>query len=327
MSSTNHGALPSTAALSISILLSGGAAFAQAPEGEKAPAQAEAKAGAEGAGARQAPAPQEQGSPLDQFNWVQGPNDGVLGVRGRVKVPEGYRFVAAKDAQAIMKAMGNLTNGKELGLFAPNDYSWFALFEFSDVGYVKDDDKDEIDADELLEGIQEGNEAANEERRERGSAGIINIQWHTPPNYNEVTKNLEWVIQGTSEGDGHLIVNHNTRILGRKGVMEVTLMVKPEKLDSVMPNYRSILDGFGFVEGQRYAEFRDGDKIAEYGLVGLIGLGAVGIAAKAGLFAGLLKLLAKGGKLIIVGLVAIGAFLKSLFTRRKPEDDWQGPQS
>jgi len=57
------------------------------------------------------------------------------------------------------------------------------------------------------------------------------------------------------------------------------------------------------VEGQRYAEFRPGDKIAEYGLAALITGGAAAVALKTGLFQ-------KFWKLIVLGFVALAGALK-----------------
>ena len=50
------------------------------------------------------------------------------------------------------------------------------VFEYDDSGYVKDDDKDELDADAMLASIREGTEQANVERKRcecRGHASIV----------------------------------------------------------------------------------------------------------------------------------------------------------
>ncbi len=69
-----------------------------------------------------------------------------------------------------------------------------------------------------------------------------------------------------------------------------------------------LLGGYQFVEGKRYAEFREGDKLAGYGLTALIAGGAGAAAVKLGLF----KVLAKAWKLVVVGFLAVLAFLKRL---------------
>jgi len=78
-----------------------------------------------------------------------------------------------------------------------------------------------------------------------------------------------------------------------------------------------VLEVAQFNEGHRYADFKPGsDHVAEYGIAALV---AGGIAAKAGLFKGLLALLIAGKKLLIVAVLGIGVGLKRLFSRQKPE--------
>jgi len=53
-----------------------------------------------------------------------------------------------------------------------------------------------------------------------------NLSWVNKPYYDEITHNLEWTIRGEDETGG-TFVNHNTRFLGRKGMMVVTLVGDP----------------------------------------------------------------------------------------------------
>src|ERR1044072_8174917 len=172
-------------------------------------------------------------SPVDTFSWEnfegvswqKGPSVGDLGGTAQVKVPEGYLFVGARDTRVIMEANHNPLTGKEMGFVAPAGDSWFAVFEFADVVYVKDDEKDSLDASALLDSIKAGTEAGNKEREKRGWPTMTILGWAKPTRYNENTHNLEWAIRATSEGSP--VVNHNTRVLGRAGVMEVTLVTNP----------------------------------------------------------------------------------------------------
>jgi uncharacterized membrane-anchored protein len=137
------------------------------------------------------------------------------------------------------------------------------------------------------------------------------VGWEQPPKYDETTHNLEWCIRGTSEGQA--ILNYNTRLLGRRGVMEVVLIVDPEKLPETMPQFRNVLANYSFQTGQTYAEYRPGDKVAKYGLAALVLGGAAVGAAKLGLFTSLILLFKKAFKLVIVAIVAIIASIKKLF--------------
>lgn len=256
-----------------------------------------------------APAQEPETGPLGDLAWIEGPATGRLGDVATVEVPEGYAFLAAEDTKRILEAMGNLTNGSEVGAVFPKDDDWFLLFEYEAVGYVKDDDRDELDAAAMLEAMKKSSAAGNEQRRKRGLPAMTVTGWEIPPQYDPATNNLEWALRFDVENQGP-VVNQNTRLLGRKGVMSATLVADPGELAAASAKADELLAGYGFVAGQRYAEFTRGDKIAKYGLTGLVLGGAAAAAVKTGLFQ-------KFWKLIVVGLAAAASFLKRLFGRSK----------
>jgi uncharacterized membrane-anchored protein len=251
-----------------------------------------------------------------QFEWVKGPAVAGIGDIAEIKVPAGYKFTGAKGTRGLLEAFGNPTSGDELGFLTRESMDWSIVFEFSDVGYVKDDDKDKLDSAKMLKSIRAGTEEANKLRQKMGSPPIVNVDWQLPPRYNEQTHNLEWAIKGESEGEP--LVNYNTRLLGRRGVMSVTLLVDPKDMNTTLPAYQALLADYSFKTGQRYAEFRSGDKIAQYGLAALVVGGAAVGAAKLGLFASLAVLLKKAWKFVVVAVVAVVAALRRfLFGERR----------
>jgi len=259
-------------------------------------------------------AAEEEGGLLDQLDWTRGPARVQLRAIADVEVPEGFMFTGSSGTRTLLEAMGNPTNGDELGFLAPTSVVWFVVFEFSDVGYVKDDDRDELNPDAMLKSIKEGNEYGNEERRRMGVPPLNIIGWEYPPKYDPTSNNLEWAIRAESEGQP--VVNYNTRLLGRKGVMEVSLVIGPDELSATIPAFKSLLAGYTFQEGEKYAEYREGDKLAKYGLAALVVGGAAAGAAKLGLFAWLAVFLKKAWKLVVLGVAAIGAFFKKLIFGR-----------
>ena len=244
---------------------------------------------------------------------LAGPATANLDNIARLDVPAGYRFFDGKTTRALMKSAGEPTSGNEIGLLAPTNEHWSVFFEFSATGYVKDDDKDKLDADKLLQAIREGTAAANEERKRMGTPPLEIVGWEQPPKYDPVTHNLEWAIRGESEGRS--ILNYNTRLLGRRGVMEVVLVVQPDYFAATLPKFKNVLAGYSFQSGQTYAEYRPGDKVAKYGLAALVVGGAAVGAAKLGLFGPLLLLLKKAWKLVVVAVVAVIGFFKKMFAR------------
>jgi uncharacterized membrane-anchored protein len=252
-----------------------------------------------------------------KIDWTKGPAKVGIGEHAEIQVPEGFAYTGGSGAQKLMELMHNPTSGTELGILTDTKLEMFVLFEFEDIGYVKDADKEKLDGDDILKSIKEGNESSNAERKKRGWSPITIVGWHTPPFYNHETNNLEWCIKGESQG--RTIVNYNTRILGRTGVMSANLMIDPEKLDDTLPVVKKLLTGYAFVEGKRYSQYVTGDKVAKYGLAALVVGGAVGLAAKTGLLAKLAIMLAKLWKAVILGIVALGAGIKKmLFGRKEP---------
>jgi len=303
-------------------LLAAGPAFAKHAGPKKGAAKPEAAApeAEEPAAADEPPLTEAQikfVKELRTIEWTPGPAKVGIADHAEIQIPEGFRYTSSRGAQKLLELWQNPTNGKELGIIASQDLEITILFEFSDDGYIKDADKEKLDATAILNDLKEGNDAANETRKERGWPPLRIIGWHTAPFYNKETHNLEWCIQGESEG--HPFINYNTRILGRMGVMSANLMVDPDKLNGALPVVKKLLTGYNFVEGKKYSQYVSGDKIAKYGLSALVVGGAVGIAAKTGILAKLGVFIAKAFKLVIVGILGLFAAIKKfLFGRKEP---------
>jgi len=248
-----------------------------------------------------------------KLGLIGGPAKAKLKDIAQVDVPEGYVFIDGNGLRALLKRAGEPTSGNELGLLRPTNHSWSVMFEFSPDGYVKDDEKNSLNADKILADIKAGNAEANKERVKNGNPPLEVVGWEQPPKYDETTHNLEWCIRATSED--HAILNYNTKLLGRKGVMEVVLIVDPEKLHETMPDFRNVLANYSFQTGQTYAEYRPGDKVAKYGLAALVVGGAAVGALKLGLFSWLFLFLKKGLKFVIVAVVAVVAAIKKIFAK------------
>lgn len=206
--------------------------------------------------------------------WVLGSGTGSLGAMAQVVVPSGFRFAGAEDTRKLMQAYQNPVSGKELGLLGPSDLDWFVVFEFDDVGFVKDDDRNSLNTAKLLQAIRTGTNDANKERTKRGWPTMEIERWEQPPFYDPETHNLTWAIRAKT-GDS-TIINYNTRVLGRKGVMRVTLVADPEDLEVATREFKNCMKQFEFLAGNRYTEFVNGDKLARYGLSTLVSGGAEG---------------------------------------------------
>lgn len=243
---------------------------------------------------------------LKEVQWTKGPATANLGPIAEIRLPEQYVAAGADDTRRLMEAMENPPTDIEVGFIAPYSFDWFVVFEFEEIGYVKDDEKHSLKADAMLASIKNGTEAGNKERAKRGWPPLTIVGWEQPPHYSPETQNLQWAVRARSEDD--LVVNYNTRVLGRKGVMRVTLVTDPSRLQEVLPHFRALLKGFSFTRGNRYAEWVAGDRVAQYGLTALVVGGATAVAAKTGLLKSLWKIL-------VAAAVGAAALLRRFFGR------------
>ena len=246
---------------------------------------------------------------LQKLAWQRGPGEGVIGSKAKIQIPSEFSFLDERNTRRFLELMGNPPRDGHY-MIAPANLDWFAVFSFDPVGYVKDDEK--IDAAALLESLKKGDESGNEERKRLGMAPIYTDGWHVPPHYDSGTKRLEWGMRLRDERGG-MHVNYTSRLLGRSGVMSAVLVSSPQTLNDDVKAFNTALAGYQFNAGEQYAEFKSGDKIAEYGLAALVVGGAAAAAAKAGLFKSLGKFL-----WIVIGGGAMGgwALLKRLFGRK-----------
>ena len=246
------------------------------------------------------------------LKWVKGPTTVNVQSNSKLIIPEAYVYLDPANTQKFLELQHNLSDGREV-MVGPQNMEWTAYLEFSDEGYVKDNDK--IDAPALLKTLQSNTEAGNEERRRRGWTELRLVDWATPPVYNTTTKRLEWATILDSK-DGRA-VNFSTKILGRRGVTTVIMVTDPENLRAAESSLDNILTGYSFNAGETYADWRSGDKVAEYGLAALIVGGVAAVAAKKGLFSVLAGFLAASWKFIMIGVVAAATWVRNLFARKR----------
>lgn len=254
-----------------------------------------------------------QDASIAKLKWQFGPGEGVIGDKARIKIPQGYAFLNAGETAKFKELTHNIVHGDEY-LIAPESLNWFAMFRFNSVGYVKDDET--IDADAVLKSVRQGNEQSNEERRKRGWSTMSLLGWRFRPQYDSQSKLLEWAFLGKDDSSNEQVVNYNTRILGRTGVMSVVVVTDPLILDQSVADFKRTIGGYGFVPGERYSEFKAGDHVAEFGLAALIAGGAAAVATKKGFWAVLAGFFAAAWKFIVGIAVAAVAGLGRLFKRK-----------
>lgn len=253
---------------------------------------------------------------------IHGPSTVTLKDQAQLALPAGYGFVPPKEGAAVMDMLGNQTDERFVGLIFPEaeESSWFVTMEYEPSGYIKDDDAKDWNADELLQSLKDGTEAANEHRRDIGVAEIQVTRWVEKPAYDAQTHRLVWSAEAREKGgqDADPTVNYNTYVLGREGYVSLNLITNSSTVATDKPSAHQLLAAVNFNDGKRYGDFNGStDKVAAYGLAALIG----GLAVKKlGLLAGLGLFFAKFAKLIVVGVAAAGGAIAKFFKGRSASD-------
>lgn len=243
----------------------------------------------------QAPSQWEVRRQIAALGWQRGPTEAHLGSTAILDVREGQAFLDAPNTRRFLELTENPPRDNHYTLVGP-EMKWFAILFFEDSGYVKDDET--LDADALLASLKDSDKSANAERQRLGIPPLHTEGWHVAPHYDALTKRLEWGLR-LSGPDGHPTINYTIRFLGRRGVMHATLVSEPDTLERDIAQFKASLTGYSFAAGERYAEFRAGDRVAEYGLAALVLGGAAAVATKSGFAKAL-------GKFVVAGLVALG---------------------
>lgn len=242
---------------------------------------------------------------------------------GKLIIPKGFKYLSSEQAERVLVDLwGNPKNDNlTLGLILPektgvlSDDSYVFNIQYDEIGFVKDDDADDINYDDLLTQMKEGTAEENKLRIKEGYENITLIGWAAKPYYDKDRKILYWAKEfkfGSSEIN---TLNYNIRILGRKGVLVLNAIATTKELPLVQNEISKVLNIFQFNDGYKYEEFDSSiDEVAAWTIGGLV---AGKVLTKIGLFA----VIAKFGKLIIFSILGFfGAFrkkLSNLFRKKK----------
>ena len=252
---------------------------------------------------------------------------GEIDLRGglaRLSVPAEFNYLGPDDAETVLvKLWGNPpSETKPLGLLLPagmtplNTNCWVVTIDYTEEGYVKDGDASTINYDDLLKTMQKAVAEQNVERQKQGYRTVELVGWAAPPRYDAATHKLYWAKELEFSGSTHHTLNYNIRLLGRKGVLQLTAVARMSSFPEIDQQTPKILAMVNFKEGSRYADFDPKmDKVAKYGIAALVAGGLV-VAAKAGLLKVFLVGLLAMKKFIIIGVVAFWAAIKKMFSRR-----------
>lgn len=260
-----------------------------------------------------------------QFLASLNPHSGTVTLKNGLavlNVPENFRYIdGAESRRLLVQGWGNPPGSADhvLGMMFPagmnplDDSAYAVVVSFDEDGYVDDDDAESLDYAKLLRDMQRDAASENDSRREHGYPTVRLVGWATPPHYNRESHKLYWAKELAFNGATDHTLNYNVRLLGRRGVLVLNAVAPMTALAGVERDMQTMLTFVEFGEGHRYTDFVSGDKTAAYGIAGLV---AGAVAAKAGFFKLLWLGILAAKKFIILGIVAVGAFLRKHFGKK-----------
>jgi uncharacterized membrane-anchored protein len=250
------------------------------------------------------------------------------GVSAKLNLGQDYYFLNAADSKKVLvEGWGNPPNSADgvLGMIFPARFkpldqtAWGAVVSYEDVGYVADKDARDTDYDKLLDDLRKTEDDDNQAREKAGFGAVHLVGWAERPTYDAARHVVIWARDLKFAGSEHDTLNYDIRVLGRRGVLSLNVVSSLSDLAEVKAAAGQISGTAAFERGSAYADYKKGgDKVAEYGVAGLIaaGVGAVAVK-KLGLLAILVVFLKKGAVLLVAGFASVAAWFRKTFLGKK----------
>jgi uncharacterized membrane-anchored protein len=245
---------------------------------------------------------------------------------GSYQLPGSHAVIQLRDGQALLlgadaERYSWLASGVEFPdteavlTYDSSDAASEVYYEWRDEGYVDDSDWSDVDGDELLAQYRDATEASNEERAANGFKPMHVVGWLEPPHYDKSSRTVTYALELKDEDSNW--ANAVALRLGRAGYTEFTWVGSIGSFQSAGGRpalLNEALAAHAFEEGYRYADFKEGDKVAAYGVAGLVAT-ALGLKFGKGLIAGLIAFLIAGKKVVIPAVLVFGAGLVAVVRR------------
>ena len=253
----------------------------------------------------------------------------VPGAHATLDLGDRYIFLPATEAKRVLnEGWGNPPEAvtSVLGMVLPKgkhfyDETWGAVIQYDESGHVDDKDAADQNYDEVMTNLKTGEEESNKAAREAGYAGGTTIGWAQAPTYDAATRTLIWARNIKFDNTNGNTLNYDVRTLSRTGTLSLNMVDSLSNIDAVRAAARDLGRTVKFDDGQRYADFDSKtDKLADYGLAGLVA-GGVGLAVakKIGILGLALVFLKKGFIILLIALAGGWRWIKRKFGKGDAE--------
>jgi uncharacterized membrane-anchored protein len=279
------------------------------------------------AAADQGPYPktdEELQAAYDKLSWQTGSGSHELpGSHAVIQLRSGQAVLLGADAERYSWLTSGIEfpNTEAVLTYQSANSSAEVYYEWRDEGYVGDSDWAEVDAEALLKEYSENTESSNDDRAANGFEPMHVVGWLEPPHYDKSTHTVTYAME-LKDKDSNW-ANAFALRLGRAGYTQFTWVGSVDLFQGAGGRPALLNDALAihsFEEGYRYSDFQEGDKVAAYGIAGLVAA-AVGAKFGKGLIAALIAFLIAGKKVaipaVLVGGAALLKFGRRLIGRRE----------
>jgi uncharacterized membrane-anchored protein len=231
------------------------------------------------------------------LGWAGAGNYPLSASHSVLAIPQGYQVLVGEDARKFVTLSGDPRDDSVEALVVNLKSSDAVFFQTYGEGHVSLDDWSDVDAAEMLSQIRSGTEEANKERRQQGVSTLQVIGWLQQPTLQRDSSTVYWALEG-SDGQ-EAFVNSVALRRGREGYEELIWVTAKDTYVAAGGDLAAMLKAHSFDQGHRYGDFVAGDKVATYGIAGLVAAVAGAKVLKVAGLGVLLVLLKKFGVVII----------------------------
>lgn len=250
-----------------------------------------------------------------KLGWIQEPGDYALVLsHSRIRLPEGYTLLLGADAARYDELWnGYESPNTEAIVFSDTDNT-LVYFIYEDAGHVTEDDWSDVDADDFLQQLKDGDAEANLQRRNAGLDEYYTDNWREKPHFDTATKTAYWAIELFNPKSRWM--NATAIRLARTGYHRIIWVGDTEQFQSASGSLDTLIAMHDYDAGNRYGDYVDGDKLAGYG-IGALAATVLGVKLGKGVFAAILAGILLFGKKIAVVVAVLVAGIAAWLGRRR----------
>jgi uncharacterized membrane-anchored protein len=237
----------------------------------------------------------------------------------RIALPPGFLYLNAADARRTLTDLyGNPPAPEVRGMILPPKSSvirntYVIVVTYENGGHISDADAASIDYNKMLRSLQKDEPTENAERVKEGYDPIHLVAWAEQPHYDGRTHKLYWADDLVFGQERVHTLNYRVRTLGREGMLALNAIADKQDIAAVRSGMQKVLATSRFVDGRRYEDFHQGDRVSNLTVAAVVAGGAYAVAKT-----GLLALLIAKLKFVAFGAVAlVAAVRRRLFGRRR----------